>query len=383
MNRPDLEKLITLWTHKKLCKSDQISLSNEEKQQALDLLSAMMSNLEIGRNSSGRGEYMDIETYISSINEKVGYSLPRGRSRNDTDQYVLRTTMVIIGRQIICKMRQITDEIESENIFGNDNILIPFFTQNQPASITCLGNLKKAFVHDLTNGINYLAKANRDLAANRKLGCSIGSGSFLPVNWVKVIPHCSGPILPFSDVSNYSYIQIWINAVLNLGITMVQYLNTVKVYADCSNCLTIDESFGKSSAIPNKKNLFRIERAISILSQLNHLFSGFQGVILRSTASNDYLNKQYLRDTIDFMLEKIKLFLSDFEVTIRSSKFDNTIIEDRFYFYHYAEILSIEESIPYREAYILAEDNPQRLNGAFKEQINEMVLQLFNQNASS
>ena len=83
------------------------------------------------------------------------------------------------------------------------------------------------------------------------------------------------------------------------------YMNMLKVYADCSNCIILKDSFGKSSAIPGKQNLFRVERIISNLSQLSNLFNGFRCVVLQSAATNDYLSKQYLRDIIDFVINGV------------------------------------------------------------------------------
>lgn len=339
--RDCLEKKIQIWLHLKSLKNHPF-IEQKNKTLLSSSLRELFSDPRLDAGKSGRGTYMDIEHYLTRHIGPLAGQLQLGRSRNDTDQYVLRTLSMLMCRKFIASINNIACILKSKQS-QEPEVIIPYFTQNQPASLTTSTTFYSSAYTHVSRSLLLLKSQIRILRHSRTIGSSVGSGSFVALQWERSIPHIS-PTTPFSDVSSYSDLSAISQSLLSTLSSLGQIINLIKVYADSSSSIHLSDSFGKSSAIPGKANLFRVERYCHTLVELHSLHQTFLFAVARSPMTNDYWCKLAYRTFLDACFERIPSMLLDWSRTLESFRFCQSSIPDSFYKLYAAEITAVQSN---------------------------------------
>jgi argininosuccinate lyase len=219
---------------------------------------------ELATVAAPRGSYLAYETFLrDKLGASVAGNIHLARSRNDINATAfplqLRPLFVALAEELINTVTVLASKAGEHR-----ETLLPLHTHRQPAVPSTLGHHLAAFAAPLSRDLDALL-ALRPLLLLSCLGAGAGGGTTLPINAATTarLLGFSSPAPNSIDAVAARDLALRVLAVAAVSSTNISRIaESMLIWVGEAGLLTLpDNLIGSSSAMPNKRNPFLLERA--------------------------------------------------------------------------------------------------------------------------
>ncbi len=276
--------------------------SNEDREHIYHHLYLLSEKRELILEFSGRGDFIGIEKYFFNKDLKYAKYLQNGRSRNDTDAFTLNFLSKIKLIDLMLLLQEILN-ILSVKIQNNTSIVIPCFTQDRVSGVTTSKSIYYSFYLILKSEYINITDFITERFLN-PLGAGPGQGSqSRDLDAIKLISNYFGleedEYLPHYSVGDHRYMiaSIYLISSLASSISRIGQHLKLYLYSSSESCV-YKGAYGRSSAIPLKRNLYQVDDLQNSALNIQSNVSTINVVSSSCSITNEYKIKSVYRKAL-------------------------------------------------------------------------------------
>lgn len=268
-----------------------------------------------------RGYYFEYENFFKKkIGHEISGKIHIGRSRNDLDSTISKILVKKNLYKVLASQIKLIEKLIKK--FSRDKKLFPFYTQNQFSSFL---SVQHYFNSNILSFIDFVKKSlnNHVFLDECPLGACGLNGTSINLDYQDIAKKLGFKNLQLNShrsVSEYEYYISYINDLNLIVIKWSRILQDIQILHNENNKIIIFKKnfYGRSSIYPHKQNIFLIEYALSLCTQLCDYSSLSANLLRKSINSNSFEVKSIIQigykyfsqfsnfiELVDYMIENI------------------------------------------------------------------------------
>jgi argininosuccinate lyase len=313
-----------------------------------------------------RGYYFEFENFLKKkIGNTISDKIHIGRSRNDLDATISKIIIKKNLKQTLGAQILLIEKLN--NKFSSNETLFPFYTQNQFSSFL---SVKHYFNSNILSFIDYTKRSltNNNFINECPLGACGLNGTSINLDYENISKELGFKNVQLNShrsVTEYEYFISYIN---DLNLTVIKWSRILQdfqiLHNENNKIIKFNKEFyARSSFYPHKQNIFLIEYALSLCTQLCEYSNLSINLLRKSINSNSFEVKSIIQIGYKYFLQ-FSNFLDLIDYIISNISFNKVDIFDKKYDQLY---------LTYFQNYILMQNKKSSFRKINNKIFNEMM----------